>query len=303
VSVPDILANISRGWDREPEGVVLGSAPLGMSAALWTSDFEGTQEVWADLDQSRHIISVPVRTFKATMFFDDRFAWDLPARALTCTMVAAGRKPRAIHSGRYSVLHLYLPTHLANDLARSFESSPERQLEFIDPGCVYDPVIAHVAKEVLSEMREPQGLTALRVDALGQGLAIQLLRRWSNLAGKRSVAQGMASGGLAPLQLKRLTDYMNDRLAEDVSLHDLSLLIGLSTFHLCRAFRQSTGLPPHRWRMQRRLERARELLEGTNMPVMEVAAAVGFDDPSGFAAAFRKALGVSPSHYRRERRS
>jgi AraC family transcriptional regulator len=110
-------------------------------------------------------------------------------------------------------------------------------------------------------------------------------------------------GGLAPWQVKRLTEYIEERLGDDVSLEELSRLVDLSSFHLCRAFKQSTGLPPHRWRMQRRLERARELLEGTKMPVMEVAAIVGFDDPSGFAAAFRKALGVSPSQYRRERRS
>jgi AraC family transcriptional regulator len=110
-------------------------------------------------------------------------------------------------------------------------------------------------------------------------------------------------GGLAPWQVKRLTEYIEERLGDDVSLEELSRLVDLSSFHLCRAFKQSTGLPPHRWRMQRRIQRARMMLEGTNIPVVEVAAIVGFDDPSGFAAAFRKAVGVSPSQYRRERRS
>ncbi|HEV2605585.1 MAG TPA: AraC family transcriptional regulator [Microvirga sp.] len=103
--------------------------------------------------------------------------------------------------------------------------------------------------------------------------------------------------------MKRATEYMEDRLADDVSLCDLSKLLDLSTFHLCRAFKQSTGLPPYRWRLQRCVERAREMLEGTDLSVTEVAAAVGYDDPSQLAAAFRKALGVSPTQYRRERRT
>jgi AraC-like DNA-binding protein len=88
---------------------------------------------------------------------------------------------------------------------------------------------------------------------------------------------------------------MEEHLAEDFRLEDLSRLLDLSTFHLCRAFKQSTGLPPHRWRLARRIERAREMLEGTNRSVTDIAAAVGYDDPSQLAAVFRKALGVTPT--------
>lgn len=113
---------------------------------------------------------------------------------------------------------------------------------------------------------------------------------------------GPARGGLAPWQVKRATEYIEDRLAEDVSLHDLSRLLNLSTFHLCRAFKQSVGEPPYRWRQQRRMERSREILSSTELPVIEVAAAVGYDDPSSFAIAFRRSFGMSPSQYRREGR-
>jgi AraC family transcriptional regulator len=109
-------------------------------------------------------------------------------------------------------------------------------------------------------------------------------------------------GGLAPYQLRLVQNFLEERIDRDVSLAQLAQIADLSTFHLCRAFKQSTGLPPHRWRMARRIERARDMLETTDLTVMEVAAAVGFDNPSGFASAFRKALGVTPSDYRRQRR-
>lgn len=142
------------------------------------------------------------------------------------------------------------------------------------------------------------GLTVLEAQYLTAALSTVLVRA-SDTVG---VQNHRSSGGLAPWQVRRVTDFLEDHLADDVSLDDLSALVGLSTFHLCRAFKHSTGLPPHRWRLHRRIERARDMLEATDLPVTEVAAAVGYDDPSQLAAAFRKALGISPSQYRRERR-
>lgn len=106
-------------------------------------------------------------------------------------------------------------------------------------------------------------------------------------------------GGLSPFQLRRVVEYLEDDLSADVCLRELATLVGLSTFHFCRAFKQSTGLPPHRWRLVKRIERACELLLKTEMPVTDIAARVGYDDPSQLASLFRKTLGLSPSRYRR----
>lgn len=116
-------------------------------------------------------------------------------------------------------------------------------------------------------------------------------------------APALATGGLTPRQLRCVSDHLQDHLADDVSLAELAALVGLSPHHLCRAFKASTGQPPHRWRLARRIERARELLEGTDMSITDIAAAVGYEDPSQLAAVFRRTLGLSPSQYRRERRS
>ena len=110
-----------------------------------------------------------------------------------------------------------------------------------------------------------------------------------------------ARGGLAPWQLSRVQGLIEARLAEEVSLAELAALVGLSPWHLCRAFRQSTGMPPHRWQVARRVERAKQMLETTALPVTAIAAAVGYDDPGQLSVAFRKAVGVTPSRWRRER--
>lgn len=131
------------------------------------------------------------------------------------------------------------------------------------------------------------------------GFLLQLASVLLRLRDARS--SDVTCGGLAPWQVRLIIGYMEENLAEDISLGELAALLNLSNMHVCRAFKKSTGSPPHRWRFARRMERARELLETTLLPITEVAAAVGYDDPSQLSAAFRKTIGVSPSVYRKER--
>ena len=129
---------------------------------------------------------------------------------------------------------------------------------------------------------------------------------WTSLAALLLRASGRSSpltvqGGLAGWQLRRVTEHIQDRLSEDVSLADLANLTGLSPRHLCTAFRQSMGLPPHRWQIERRVERAKAMLTDPAGTITDVALACGFGTPSHFATMFRQATGCTPSAWRRER--
>ncbi|MEI8146343.1 MAG: AraC family transcriptional regulator [Alphaproteobacteria bacterium] len=112
-----------------------------------------------------------------------------------------------------------------------------------------------------------------------------------------------ARGGLPARTTKLVIDYIEDHLNEDVSLVELAELAGLSQFHLCRAFKQATGLPPHRYQIKLRVERAKELLEASHLPISEIALAVGYDDQGQLARLFRKEAGTTPSQYRRDRQN
>ncbi len=110
-------------------------------------------------------------------------------------------------------------------------------------------------------------------------------------------------GGLAPWHARRVCDYLSEHLAEDVALSDLAALVGLSPSHFCRAFAVTLGMPPHRWLVARRIERSQELLCATTLSITNIAASCGFASSQHFASAFRKATGVTPSEYRRQRLS
>ena len=91
-----------------------------------------------------------------------------------------------------------------------------------------------------------------------------------------------------------------DRLGEDLLLADLAASIDLSPCHFARAFKASTGLPPHRYRMRLRVERAKELLAATSQSVTEIACACGFASSQHMATVFRRTLGTTPSTHQRQ---
>jgi AraC family transcriptional regulator len=109
-------------------------------------------------------------------------------------------------------------------------------------------------------------------------------------------------GGLSPTVLRRAIERLRSDSDADVSLAALAEDAGLSRFHFCRAFKESTGLSPHAWLRQHRLDQAMNMLRDTDASVVSVAAALGYSSQTAFAAAFRKLTGEAPSDWRRRMR-
>jgi len=109
-------------------------------------------------------------------------------------------------------------------------------------------------------------------------------------------------GGLAPAALRRVKAYLEQQLAGKIELGDLATIAGLSACHFSRAFKESTGLPPHRYLMMRRVAIAAELIASTERTLTEIAQAVGFVDQSHFTRVFSHIVGEAPRTWRRRHR-
>jgi AraC family transcriptional regulator len=96
-----------------------------------------------------------------------------------------------------------------------------------------------------------------------------------------------------------VVEFIEDHLSEDVSLATLAEFVNLSLFHFARAFKQSFGVPPHRYHSARRMDRARSLLQRPALSVTQIAAQTGFRETSSFTRAFRRFTGLTPTEYRR----
>jgi AraC-like DNA-binding protein len=109
---------------------------------------------------------------------------------------------------------------------------------------------------------------------------------------------GFARGGLPPRVLRRIREYINDKIDQRISVALLAGLANLSVCYFVRAFKQSVGITPHDYLIRQRVERTKQLLSGTDMPLSEIALAAGFADQSHFARRFRQHVGMSPRDYR-----
>jgi len=109
-----------------------------------------------------------------------------------------------------------------------------------------------------------------------------------------------AAQALSRRQLSRVQELIDARLAENLSLDELAASVGLSTSHFCALFKGSTGVPPHRYLLQRRVSRACEMLRGGEQGMADLALRLGFCDQSQFTKVFRRFAGTTPARYSQE---
>ena len=162
-----------------------------------------------------------------------------------------------------------------------------------------DPHVERVGLSLLSEM-ESWGLGGeLFAESLANVLALHLVRHHSSL-GRRSKRKTERRGGFSKRALGRATDYVNDNLSRKLTLAEMAGAARMSPYHFARSFKKDTGLSPHRYVVQRRVERAKALLAGTDLTIAEVARAVGFSNRSHLAFHVGRLLGASPKTLRQE---
>jgi AraC family transcriptional regulator len=215
-------------------------------------------------------------------------AWDR-----RMTFVPAGcrfsgwQKPRALRAGA----HIYIDPRsplLQADL-RFAEIQFRPRLLFADDD------LWTTAVKLRAQVGSTDQKQTAYAEALSVALACELMR--VNEIGLPSVTR--IRGGLPQWQQRKLIQYIDEHLAEDVSLSSLAELVELSPYHFSRVFRQSFDTPPHRYLTNRRIERAKSLLAARQLSVTEIGLNVGFSETSSFSSAFRKVTGETPTDYRR----
>jgi transcriptional regulator GlxA family with amidase domain len=120
------------------------------------------------------------------------------------------------------------------------------------------------------------------------------------LVGDRAVwGSGLSTiQGLPKAKLNRALDYIDRHLDEEIMLSDIASHLGFSQYHFGRLFKQSIGLTPHVYLVLQRVKRAQQLLQETELTVLEITHECGFANPSHFAKYFRKYVGMAPREFR-----
>ena len=158
-----------------------------------------------------------------------------------------------------------------------------------------DPALAAVLREMAREIRRGCPNGTLFAESLSVGVVLHLCRT----RGTRPVPASRESGKLNALQWARVNELIVSKLGSDLSLCAMSETLGLSKPHFVRLFRRTAGTSPHRYVMQKRVERARQLIEASEVPLIEIASEAGFADQSHLNRMFQKTYGITPGDARR----
>lgn len=194
------------------------------------------------------------------------------------------------------VIQLYLPHRTLVRVAD--EADTARPIELLERTAHPDPITSRLLLSAADVLEGNAILDSLFRQQLTDLLATRLLAAH---AGAPTAVQPVM-GGLAPKALMRAIERLRSEGDADVSLAALAAEAGLSRFHFCRAFKESTGLSPHAWLRQHRLEQAMQMLRETDASVVAVAAALGYASQTAFAAAFKRLTGDTPTDWRRRSR-
>jgi AraC family transcriptional regulator len=290
ISLPVRLS--ARDCGQSPERAAQGRKG-GVSAAIWSGQKDGPTEYRRAALADFHVLSVRLGTQRVERWHDGERISDEDPRPGASTLLRAGVTSRLVVYGAFRSFQFFLPTSLVEHNA-SVMGVESRILERLRPGMFYDAAIDHLGAKAVLEIEENGPGSALQLDAIGAILCVHLLRRAAGAQAYRPW-----QGGLTGWQVRRIKDCIAARLHENPSLASLAREVGLSQYHFVRAFKQSTGQSPHQYLLRCRLERAKEMLARTDDSIADIAARVGYDDPTQLARLFRMELDITPSAYRK----
>ena len=184
---------------------------------------------------------------------------------------------------------------------------PDMRIEhrLLTPGTIRPVTCTWIAINVALQRRAPVrwldrgAAQRAAIDGARSLLAAHLVSKYSNIG--RSPATLRPS--LPDQKLKRVIDLIESRFAEGVSLSELAAAACLSQFHFCRLFQRATGLSPHRYLIERRIQDAKTKLAEGRLSLVEIALETGFGSQASFNRTFRKHMGLTPGQFRTVRRS
>jgi AraC family transcriptional regulator len=165
---------------------------------------------------------------------------------------------------------------------------------------ITDPIIMKMAREIAAEVAAEQLGRAAMLDTLVRGLAIHLLR--FHLTVRQTDQIELSRAGPVDRRLRRAIEFMHDNFGRELALEEIASSAYLSEYHFARLFKQITGVTPHVYLANVRLERARKLLADTALPISQIASMVGYQSQSHFSKMFRSVTGITPRAYRQAAR-
>lgn len=211
------------------------------------------------------------------------------------SLTPAGLPVSRSWKGRPEILLILLAPKFIGDIVEEMDLNPA-SVDIIPRLAVPDQTLHSFGHALRAEAANGGLGSTLMVESVLRSLGVHLLRHYSSLA-----AKPLPRPTLTSRRLNKVLEYMKAHLDQPVLLSELAEICGLSPTHFNRAFRDALGKPPHAYLIELRLEKAKDLLEHTRLPITEIALNCGFEQSQYFATQFRRKVGFTPREWRIKR--
>lgn len=200
------------------------------------------------------------------------------------------------HAGHPEILQVYLRRSLYEAAVGEMYGCDPTGAEIVPRFGILDPLLEQLAIALADALRSRTVSDGLYIDAVAQMMAVHLARTHSVRSGSNRLPP---FPHVSPQRMRRLVDFIEANLDDDLSLDAMAAEVGISPLYLARAFKKAIGQSPHQYVLARRIERAKELLRNTEIPIVDVALSVGFSSQSHLSHWMIRHTGIAPAAYRR----
>ena len=203
-------------------------------------------------------------------------------------------------SNPFDSFHAFIPMSAFDDITAELRRPKIERLDCSTTAQTHDETMLGLARALNPLLTKPGEATALFTDHVFSAMVAHLALTYGGLNHSDMQIDGPRRlGTLTSAQQRLVTSRLLDNIRDDPGLAELALLCGLSRSHFIRAFKQTTGLPPHRWLLMQRVSRAKRMLVSGSLPVSAIALECGFADQSHLTRVFKNTYGSTPAAARR----
>ena len=280
---------------RVPEGI--SAAALSASkvvATRWCASDVRTREFDAETPADCHVVKIVLRNTNIRFGVAGQTVQDGVVTPGTIHVTGPSDPVRCLFRGPYDVLHLHAPNDLIAECARDMTGNTMQVLG-LNVAPRKDMTVDALSRALLDADRVGGSFGQLYADCIGIAIIARLL------ASANGMAEHPRVSALARWRLERAIDYFEAQIGKPVTLAAVASSAGLSRMHFAAQFRAATGLRPHEYLLRRRIERAQEMLAGTDMSLVDIALSVGFQTQSHFTSVFKRYAGQPPRAWRESR--
>jgi len=241
-------------------------------------------------------------SFSLSLRSQERFEWKISGETSWCRDVSQGDiffLPKghdftADWVGDLSNLGIFLAPALFQQAAGVYLDTLTLHLQ----AGIRDPLIWQIGTTLLETLLRDGMIDQLYGESAATFLAVHTLKHYSSTTPPSRREHGYLSGQI----LNLLRDYIDAEIQNPIHLEQLAALANLTTAHFVRVFKRSTGLTPYQYVIRTKIDRAKHLLEVSRLSGREISVLLGYSDQSHFTRQFKQVVGISPSHYREQRK-